>query len=319
MTVPKDKRGLRERLADLVKFRGNAGENGAMSDADLRNMIDTAIRAVEPGYWGIDSVYPDQNLVVYSVMPEDRFIMYQRGYTITDNTVTLNDDRTEVEPVLTFTPVAATSSHQPPTVAAPSCGCATGGNAMTRDQRIAALITNSKGRFVETDRTWLANVPEERLKTLEMASPDGEPIPGAPTRTDTPPPQQPPTPQAPPPQAPPQQPPPRDAESYFASLPKSVADSIKQGMRIAEQRKQASIKALKDTNRCKLTDAQMNEMTQDELDNLMELAGVSTQPQSVDFSVNQPRDLASQNEVQAPPDFFAAARTARSARSGTDE
>lgn len=326
---PKDKRTLRERLTALVpsmKFREAAGESGTMSDQDLRNAIDTALRAAEPGYWGIDSVFPDETLVVFAVMPADTFQLFQQTYTVNpDDTVTLGNDRVEVVPTTIFEPVTATGAHPPapvvvppvasvqqPTVAA-ACGC--GGNSMNKTERIAALIAGSRGRFTDADKTWLAAVPDDRFAALEVAAaPSGQPIPGAPTG-DNPNPPNPnppnpnPNPNPNPPNPNPQQP--RDAESYFATLPSTVADSIRQGMKIAEQRKAMAIKTLKDTGRCKYTDAQLNEMTQDQLSMLMDLAGVTTQPQPVDFSLNQPRVAATGNgtEVPAAPDFFATVRS----------
>ena len=340
---PKDKRTLRERLIDLIpsmKFRVGAGESGTMSDQDLRYSIDTALRAVEPGYWGIDSVFPEESLVVYSCMPTDVYQMFQRGYTVNaDGTVALKDDRVEVVPTTIYQPLTATAAHtQPPTVAAqPSCGCGNhGGDSMNKTERIAALIAGSKGRFTDADTTWLNGVPEDRLTALEAqsASPQGQLIPGAPTGPNVPPNPQPPNPQ---PQNPNPQPPnpasepaqnttaqnttaqPRDAESYLATLPPDVADSVRQGMKIATQRKAASIKALKDTQRCKLTDVELTAMTQTQLDTLIELAGITTQPQAVDFSVQAPRMAAvNGDEVPAAPDFFAAARAAHQAPNRDD-
>lgn len=341
MTVPKDKdkdkRSLRERIVDLMpslRLRTNAGEDGSMSDGELRNRIDTALRAVEPGYWGIDDVFQEQSLVVYAVAPEDKWELYQRGYTLdADNMVTLNDDRVKVEPTLIYKPTpTATDAHppQPPTAAASSCGCATtnGGNSMTKDQRIAALITNSKGRFTDADKTWLNAVPEDRLAALEQNSdagsgPKGDKIPDAPTggnqggtRND------PPNPNPPKKEDPPSDRQasagPKTAEEYFSTMPPAMADSIRQGMRIAEQRKASSIKALKDTGRCKLSDADLNAKTQDDLDQLVELAGIKMTPQAVDFSAQGPRALEQNsnenNEPPKAPNFYETVRTANANR-----
>lgn len=318
MTVPnKDKRSLRDRLVDLMpslKLRTNAGEDGSISDGELRNRLDSAIRAVEPGYYWIDDVFPEQSLVVYTVAPEEKWEMYQRSYALdANNNVTLNDDRVVVEPTLTYTPTGTTSDEPVTAAAASSCGCGstTNGGNMKKEQRIAALIAASKGRYVETDKTWLMQVPDERLTALEQnsdAGPKGDPIPGAPTgdtgsqRNDPPPPA---------PAQPRNDPPPpaerrdnavpRTAEEFLGTLPADVADSVRQGMRIAEQRKAASIKALKDTGRCKLTDAELNGRTQDQLDQLVELAGVRMTPQAVDFSGQAPRAAEQHNESNEPP------------------
>lgn len=322
----KDKRTLRERITSLLpsmKFRTNAGEDGSLSDSDLRGMIDSALRAVEPGYYGIDSVFPEQSLVVYMVAPEDTWQLFQRSYTLNDDSVTLNEDKVEVNPVTIYEPVTATESHPPapkPTAAASPCGCgnSTGGDSMNKTERIAALITNSKGRYVDADKTWLAAVPDDRFVALEQSQgtnqPKGDPIPGAPTG-DAPPPNPNPPKQDPPPQEKRESAAPKTAEEYLASLPADVADSVRQGMKIAEQRKAASIKALKDTGRCKLSDASLSSKTQDELDNLLELAGVKTQPQAVDFSANAPRQLSGNEsgstEVAPPPSWHESVKAAR--------
>jgi hypothetical protein len=326
MTVPKkpdekDKKTVRERVAEITKFRTNAGEDGTMSDADLRGQLDSQLRAVEPGYWGIDSVFPESQQVVYAVYPEDTFQLFQRSYKIDDNNaVTLKDDREEVTPVTVYTPVTAEANPKQPAqpTAAASCGCRTDGGSMkTMNERIAALIAN--GRFKEEDKTWLEKVPEARFEALEAAQPNPpKPVePPAPAPAPAP---------APNPPAPAPKPAeesraaaavPKTTEEYLATLPAAVAGPIRQGIRAAESRKAATIKALKDSGRCKFDDAALNAKDQDELDMLMDLAGVSTQPQSVDFGAgNAPRAAETKDKGRPPaaPDFFEASRKASAKR-----
>lgn len=95
--------------------------------------------------------------------------------------------------------------------------------------------------------------------------------------------------------------PPTFAEILATASPEQ-RDSINEGMRVASERKAATIKALKDTGRCSFTDESLAKMSQAELDQLVALAGSNVRA-AVDFSVNTPKDLqgAADKDVVAPP------------------
>lgn len=183
------KRSLRERLRDSFKFVvGKSVED--MSDGDLRRALDKALRASEPAYFGIESVFPADNLVIFSCMPEDRWITFSRQYKLSDDgKVTFAGKREEVEAVTRFEPVAAEAS---PTAASEGgCGCgghkkqdasaesAEGGVKVHKNaERITALIANKDTVWSEHDREYLQGLPDERLAALEAhAKPAEAPAP----------------------------------------------------------------------------------------------------------------------------------------------
>ena len=98
-------------------------------------------------------------------------------------------------------------------------------------------------------------------------------------------------------------------EEYLAKAPKSLQASIKEGLRVAKEKRAASIKSLKDSGRCDLTDEQFAGKTQEELDSLVKLAGIKA---AVDYSAQGgPRAAAEGQKVPAAPDMSAAIRAAR--------
>ena len=75
-------------------------------------------------------------------------------------------------------------------------------------------------------------------------------------------------------------------------------------------KKEATIKALKDTGRCKMTDEVLASKTQAELDQLVELAGAPKA--AVDFSgVGASREVAAKDKTVPPPADLSAALAAR--------
>lgn len=152
-------RSLRERLMSLMKFRSNAGTAADMSDQDLRNALDVELRAIEPGYLGIDSVFPADGLVVYAVMPKDSIILLRRSYSITSRGMKLGESAEEVQAVTTYEPLK-TAEEKP-------CGCS-GGPIMHRNaERIKALIECPKTPWTSDDQSYLESLSDEKLATYE--------------------------------------------------------------------------------------------------------------------------------------------------------
>lgn len=85
-----------------------------MSDADLRSELWRAIHAIEPGFDGVVEVYPDMETVIYTTYPEDDLLWWQRTYSKSDDgtTITLNDDRMQVEPTMEYKQVAASTENE---------------------------------------------------------------------------------------------------------------------------------------------------------------------------------------------------------------
>lgn len=205
-------RSLKDRFMDALKFKPKPRTAvGGLSDEDLRMRISDALRAVEPGFQGIDMVFPDDMQVIYWCAPADAWLTLRRSFSAdAAGVITLNDDREEVTPVVTFEPVSPTTAEAAPAAAAAGaapkaaagCGCqhatvpaTTGENAMqltdaqkaARAPRIKALIDNPKTSFIAADQSYLETLSEERIKQLEDDSKDTtenpapkEPAPNAP-------------------------------------------------------------------------------------------------------------------------------------------
>lgn len=103
---------LIDRLAHAVR-RPRVAQDGE-SDNDVREALWSALQALEPGFDGIQAVFPDDSLVIYSVwLAESDWTLYRRGYTIADGTATLAAEREQVEEVVEFRAVAATGPGEP--------------------------------------------------------------------------------------------------------------------------------------------------------------------------------------------------------------
>ncbi len=155
--MERGKPGLLERIAAMLRIRSGQGEED-LSDMDLRDGIDRALRAEEPGYLGIEAVFPNKNEVVYAVAPEDDLVLVLRTYAVdADGAVALTGGRQEVKPEVTFVPVAAAE-----------CGCPeTGEERMKKDERIKALIACEHTPFTEADAELLAAASDEQLTSYE--------------------------------------------------------------------------------------------------------------------------------------------------------
>ena len=159
---------LRERFKELGRFVSLQGEEG-MSDVDLRQVLDTALRSTEPGFLGVEAVFTESSSVVFAVAPEEVVAWFSQAFTIADSGEVTFSDRTEVAPVTRFEPVGATT-------ASASCDCddATGTSPeegdTDMDERIQALIANAGTPYTEADAGWMAGIPEDRLAALEAAA-----------------------------------------------------------------------------------------------------------------------------------------------------
>jgi hypothetical protein len=206
--TPPAPRSLKDRFMEKLKFITKPRTAVAgLSDEDLRMRISDALRAVEPGFQGIDMVFPDDMQVIYWCAPADAWLTLRRSFTAdAAGVIALNDDREEVVPVVTFEPVSPTTAAAAPTpaatgaapTAAAGCGCQhpapatanTGDNPMqftdaqkaARAPRIKALIDNPRCQFAAADQSYLETLADDRLQALEDGSKDttGNPAPNAP-------------------------------------------------------------------------------------------------------------------------------------------
>ena len=163
---------LRERFKELGRFVSLQGEEG-MSDVDLRQVLDAALRATEPGFLGVEAVFTESSSVVFAVAPEDVVAWFSQAFTIADSGEVTFSDRVEVEPVTRFEPVGATTASS-----GTCCDDATGTSQEEGDtdmeERIQALIANAGTPYTEADAGWMAGIPEDRLAALEAAHAEAE-------------------------------------------------------------------------------------------------------------------------------------------------
>jgi hypothetical protein len=163
---------LRERFKDLCRFVSLQGEEG-MSDVDLRQVLDAALRATEPGFLGVEAVFTESSTVVFAVAPEEVVAWFSQAFTIADSGEVTFGDREEVAPVTRFEPVGATTASS-----GTCCDDATGTSQDEGDtemeERIQALIANAGTPYTEADAVWMAGIPEDRLAALEAAHAEAE-------------------------------------------------------------------------------------------------------------------------------------------------
>lgn len=336
MPAPTDHQALslRQRLMRVLGIKVAAG----VGDSELHRLLDAALLADEPGYLGIGEVFQDDNLVVYATAPANEVILYRRGYAFADGAVTLKGDKKQVEPVTRFEEVAASAAQPQPSQQ--PCGCATGRGATmkTNAERVAALIANTGNAFTEDHRLFLETCTADQLTALETkpivaaqqppprqpgSAPPAAPPAGTPPPTGSPSSDQPGQ-----PGQPGQQPPTRSAEAQDVTLDALLAkadpdtQSAFQNIKAAAaSRKAASIAALKASGRNKFTDEQLNAKSQQELDTIVELAGLAVAGAPVDFTGRHAGTPPSQGDadrvVPKPPDLYGAVRAARGQKQET--
>lgn len=81
-------------------FRSNTEDEG-LSDFDLRSKLWDVLYSIEPAFSGIEDVYQDSKTVRYitnPTFPEAKMFLWRRTFDVAeDGTVTVNDDREEVD------------------------------------------------------------------------------------------------------------------------------------------------------------------------------------------------------------------------------
>jgi hypothetical protein len=271
-----------ERFFDAITFKGLKGTAAGKSDTELRSALNTALRAEEPGFMGVEQVFPEDSIVVFAAMPGDKWQLFRRGYSAkSDGTVKLADGKEAVIPVTNFVAASAAEEQQP------GCGCAHPKKEQIMDKalRIKALIDGSKGRFTDVDKPWLEAVPEDRLKVLETeAPPVATPVANAAAPVK------------------PEEPKPLTLDQYVAAAPAEIREALTAGVKANAEKRQAVIKALKDTKRCTFTDEQLAAMSLEQLEQLRALAGTA-EPVTMDGVIVTNR-VAPATGVDAPPSLI---------------
>jgi hypothetical protein len=197
MKLPKR---ILDALAATLGFRASAEDEGP-SDVDLRDALYAALRAIEAGFDWIAEVYPDSSTVIYTTFPEDAMLWWRRSYAVAeDGTVTLADDREQVEPVTRYEPLAAKTDGDPepeqkptnhPATAKAACGCPTKGEGLAAPapkqsegvtmekvkELVGRLIANEASPFTDEDQAGLEALSEAKLEALDAALQPGESAP----------------------------------------------------------------------------------------------------------------------------------------------
>lgn len=296
--------GIAERFTQFLNsFKAEVTIAEDANDNEVANLLDKALRASEPGYLGIDAVNSAEGHVVFAVMPADRFMLFRRDFTLEGATVTLGEERTEVifkggyEPVVN----ANVNTSEPK---AAGCGCGghkkaeetavtptAGENTdMNKTERIAALVAAKKIPALSVKV--LETLTDEQIEALEKAE--------APVADPKPEPVVEPKPQA-------NASAPMTEEEYINAAPPAVRESLRESIRISNEKKGAMISRLKASGRCDYTDAELATQTMQGLERLCKLAGVqmiSNAP--VDFSLNAARETDDATAIPAAPSLVAA-------------
>lgn len=274
---------MSQRVKDLISFRLNQEED--VSDVELRDMLDAALRAIEPGYLGIEAVFAQDGSVVYAVAPTDMLQFFQRSFSVAeDGVVALKDNQVEVRPVTRFEPVSTEKKDAQKKE-----------NTMDekKAERIKALIGNPKNHWVTEDQAYLETLTEERLTSLEAelvieepegdkgnkGDGDGEPDPKLegdlePNVELT-------------------------EEQQIANLPAHLQAEINENRAAKAKVKEDLVNVLKVAAQGTYTECELKDMSLEELEKLRKLVKIARP--DVDFSLKGSPRRAEDNTVPAPP------------------
>jgi hypothetical protein len=285
------KRPWREKFAALFSsFRG--AEDEGLGDMDLRAKLEESLRATEPGFLGVDMVFPEASNVIYAVAPKDTVQLFQRSFSVnSEGVVSLGEEKVEVKPVTRFEPV--TAAEEDP------CKCKKEEEeAMaTKKEWVQKILARKNPRFAASDASILEQLSDERLKALAE-----EPEPEEKKEPPTPP------------------PPPEDKVkdplegiteeqvlAKFPGLKKVVEDEQK---RAAERRKTLVAAMAKQKV---YTEDELKAMPLEQLEKVVQFASASGAAESVDESGRGlPRSAAAkEGEVPEPPNMHKVIRDSR--------
>ena len=101
-------------LASVIEKLGAEGLQAlaeGMSDNALRQKLNKALRAVVPGFWGVEEVFPDSSTAIFVARPEDEIQFWECAFTVEGDSVTIGR-RKQVEPVTRWEKVAAAANDK---------------------------------------------------------------------------------------------------------------------------------------------------------------------------------------------------------------
>jgi hypothetical protein len=300
MSEAAPKRTLRERLKDIMPFRLAAK---GYSDNDVRDSLRKAIQTAESNFAYIDSVFESDGYVIYCTAnmtdPSQPYTeqYYKRSFTLdkASGSAALSDDRTPVEPVMTFEPIAAAAEAQPRA----ACSCEDNPKPsesdkenMDRKDRIQALIAND--RCVIKTPAALEALSDGELTALEESlkaavhppAPVAAPAPAAA-----------PVPAPAPAAAAPAKDEPQTLQAWMATAPPEVQEMVNRHAAQDAATKKDLVESLKAAQKT-YTEARLQEMSIQQLQEVSELLQIEAPRAAVDFSARNPLPrAAASNDV----------------------
>jgi hypothetical protein len=282
---------------------------------ELMRELDSQLRAVEPGYIYIEDVDLDARTVQYCVSPENVWLTYQRTYRQRGDSITINDDRVQVEAVTRYEPVSAnaaattTSGSRKAVCQTPAAPAVTASeenpNMKTKAEIIAGLIAS--GRFKEAQRAALEATDEIVLQAIDTtpaetaeakATREAAAAAAETARVNA---------------AAAAAARPRTLEQYVTEAPPEIREVLNGALATAKAKKDATIASLKASGRCAYSDTELSALSQSDLDKMVKLAGI-TEPAAVDYSLSgpAPRANADNGEIPKPAHFADRIRANRS-------
>lgn len=276
------------------------------TDVEIRQALDTALRATIPAYMGIDSVYPVEGKVIYAAMPGEKFQLFELAYALGEDGVpSFEGDPVEVAVKTVYEPVTAAS-------AAP-CGCtkngkaapaAEGEDAMTKKERVAALLPRLAQKFPAlfclTDAPALELMSDERLTALEgkadeVVEPAKAEVKPEPKKEETVVVE-------------------TEAEKtakYLAAAPESVRRVLARAEAQEKDQRTALVSSIKAASGV-YTDADLDPMPIESLEKLSKALGAKAAPSREGAPL--PRAAGDANDVDEPPSIDTALKTLREQR-----
>lgn len=305
-----DLKAIRERIAGAWTSRATAE---GLSDADLRRMLNETMQPIEPGFMGVESVFPDDGTFVYACYLEGEnggFHTYERSYTMDGTNVKVSRERTEVTVVTEYKPLTAAAA------AAAACGCggngqptiASGGNEnMEKKERVQKLLKKLGIKQTPTVAATYEALADDVLTQLEQqevetpmpaAAPAAAPAPVAAAAAA---------------------PVPRTEAELLAEMPESMRRVFVRAAAAETVRKEFLVGKLKIAQK-EYTEVQLQAMSVDELERmgrLLQLESPVTSGQ-MDFAPNVPLVAAAQADgVPAPQSLNSRIKAASSKTTST--
>jgi hypothetical protein len=302
-------------LARLVAKLGADGLTAlaeGMSDNQLRQKLNKALRAIVPAFWGVEEVFHESSTAIYVAMPGDSIEFYECSFTVDGDNVTLGR-RKRVEPVTEWKKVATAqgagddSKDEADNKPAANAGCkcheaaaiADGeaarkgkGDGMTDKVKelVGRLTANAATKLTDADVDKLSALGEEQLTALValVEKPPVEVVKEV-VKESTP-------------------------DPNLVTLTKDEATAMRRALAREQEREKVHranlTKALVDSGVCKYTEAQLAKKETDDLELLAESLGLLNAEDAgvVDFSGRSLLAASAaddkDNASAAPPDAW---------------